>query len=136
MVHHTEWDRERDKQGGFMQGDHDTMEQIIKEMAPGGKHYHAFKDGSVKSDKVILAEGAGAKVVHTGKDYDHSLPSWYHGEWYTSSHLLLMSFVRLFMFILFGFVGIKLISMASKSIQLKRSKSKAKSKSRSSYRSR
>ena len=132
MVHHTEWDRELDKQHGLMQSDHDDMEQIIKEMGPGGKHYHAFKDGSVKSDSQIMAEGTSATVVNRGKDYDHSLPSLYHGKWHkpSNSSLSIMSFIRLLMLIAVGFFAIKLISLAAKSMDTKRPR-RSRSRSRS-----
>ena len=132
MVHHTEWDREQDKRHGLMQSDHDEMEQIIKEMGPGGKHYHAFKDGSVKSDSQIMAKGASGTVVHRGKDYDHSLPSLYHGKWHKPSNasLSMMSFVRLLLLIACGFFAIKLITMAAKSMTVKRPRSRSRSRSK------
>ena len=130
MVHHTEWDRKIDQRGGFMQKDHDEMEEIIKEMAPGGKHYHAFKDGSVKSDSQILNTGASASVVHRGKDYDHSLPSFYHGQWYQSSFSFMMSVIKVFMTILVVFIAVKFLMMATKPMVKRSSRSKSKSRSR------
>jgi hypothetical protein len=81
MVHHTEWDRRYDKRTGSMQKDHDEMEDIIREMQPGGKHYHAPGTG-VKSDKQILRKARKHMVHAGGKDYDHSLYSLHHGKWY------------------------------------------------------
>ena len=131
MVHHTEWDRKIDQRGGYMQKDHDEMEEIIKEMAPGGKHYHAFKDGSVKSDSQILHDGASATVMHRGVDYDHSLPSFYHGEWYQSSHSFMMSVLKVFLFIIVTFMAMKFLMMATKPTGKHSSRSKSRSKSRS-----
>ena len=130
MVHHTEWDRKIDQRGGFMQKDHDEMEQIIKEMAPGGKHYHAFKDGSVKSDSQILHEGASASVVHRGKAYDHFLPSFYHGQWYQSSYSFMMSVMKVIMTILVLFIAMKFLMMATKPMVKRSSRSKSRSRSR------
>ena len=130
MVHHTEWDRKMDQRGGYMQKDHDEMEQIIKEMAPGGKHYHAFKDGSVKTDSQILHDGASATVVHRGKDYDHSLPNFYHGKWYQSSDSFMMSVMKVFISILVIFLAMKLFMMAKKTMVKRSSRSKSKSRSR------
>lgn len=130
MVHHTEWDRRKDQQGGFMQKDHDEMEEIIKEMAPGGKHYHAFKDGSLKSDSQILHEGALESVAHRGKAYDHNLPSFSHGKWYKSSDSFILSVIKVFMSILLVFIAIKFFMMATKPMRVKRS-SRSKSRSRS-----
>lgn len=130
MVHHTEWDRQIDQRGGFMQKDHDEMEEIIKEMAPGGKHYHAFKDGSVKSDSQILHEGASATVVHRGKDYDHSLPSFYHGKWYQSSYSFMMGVIKVFFSILVIFIAMNFFMMATKPMVKRSSRSKSRSRSR------
>jgi hypothetical protein len=131
MVHHTEWDRKIDQRGGYMQKDHDEMEEIIREMAPGGKHHHAFKDGSVKSDSDILHKGASASVVHRGSDYDHSLPSFYHGKWYQSSDSFMMSALKAFLFIILTFIALKFFMMASKSMGKRSSRSKSRSRSRS-----
>ena len=130
MVHHTEWDRKIDQRGGLMQKDHDQMEEIIKEMAPGGKHYHAFKDGSVKYDSQILHEGASASVVHRGKAYDHSLTSFHHGKWYQSSYSFMLSVIKVFMSILVVFIAMKFFMMASKPMVKRSSRSKSRSRSR------
>ena len=131
MVHHTEWDRKTDQRGGYMQKDHDEMEEIIREMSPGGKHYHAFQDGSVKTDAQIKHEGSSSQVVHRGKSYDHSLPSLYHGKWYPSSQVsnqssFFMTMVDLIIFIIFVFCFLKIAKMVWKT----KSKSKSKSKSK------
>lgn len=131
MVHHTEWDRKIDQRGGLMQKDHDEMEEIIKEMAPGGNHDHAFKYGSVKSDSQILHEGASASVVHRGKAYDHSLPSLYHGEWYQSSYSFMLSVIKVCMSILVVFIAMKFFMMVTKPMVKRSSKSKSRSRSRS-----
>lgn len=137
MVHHTEWDR---KVG--MQGDNDEMDEIIKEMAPGGSHYHAFKDGSVKSDAQILHDGVSTKVVHKGAAYDHSLPSLYHGKWYDSDSFrkvfsseksepsFFMSVIRVMSLLLVLFICIKILGMVMKAMKIPKSKSRSK-KSRS-----
>lgn len=129
MVHHTEWDRKIDQRGGYMQKDHDEMEEIIKEMAPEGKHYHAFKDGSVKSDSQIKHEGASATVVHRGKAYDHSLPSFYNGKWYQSSYSFMMSVLKVFLFIIITCIALKFFMMAAKPFK-RSSRSKSRSRSR------
>lgn len=121
MVHHTEWDRKIDQRGGYMQKDHDEMEEIIKEMAPEGKHYHAFKDGSVKSDSQTKHEGASATVVHRGKDYDHC--------WYQSSHSFMMSVLKVFLFIIITCIALKFFMMAAKPFK-RSSRSKSRSRSR------
>jgi len=95
-----------------MQKDHDEMEEIIKEMAPGGKHYHAFKDGSLKSDSQILHEGASER------------------KWYKSSDSFMLSVIKVFMSILVVFIAIKFFMMATKPMRVKRS-SRSKSRSRS-----
>ncbi len=128
MVHHTEWDRKMDKRGGYMQNDHDEMEQIIKEMAPGGAHYHPFKDGSVKTDSQIVHAGASAAVVHKGASYDPSLPSFYHGQWYQSSYSFFMGAVRGMSLILFVYFFMKILSMASKAMNKRTSRSKSRSR--------
>lgn len=130
-MHHTDWDRMTNQRYGYMQKDHDEMEEIIKEMASGGKHYHAFKDGSVKSDSKILHEGASASLVHKGKDYDHSLPSFYHGKWYRSSDSFMMKILKVILFIILTFIALKFFMMASKSMGKRSSRSKSRSKSRS-----
>ena len=133
MVHHTEWDGKLD-QSGYMQKDHNEMEEIIKEMAPGGNHYHAFKDGSLKSDSQILHDGASATVVHRGKDYNNSLPNFYHGKLYQSSHSLMMSVLKVFLtFIvtfIVTFIALKCFMMVSKLIGKRSSRSKSRSRSR------
>ena len=107
MVHHTEWDRKIDQKGGYMQKDHNEMEEIIKEMA-AGNHYYAFKDESVKSDSQILHDGASTTVVvHRGADYDHSLPSLYNGKW--CSHFFMMSVLKVFLFIILTFIALKFL---------------------------
>jgi hypothetical protein len=130
MVHHTEWDRKIDQRGGYMQKDHDEMEDIIKEMAPGGKHYHAFKYGSVKSDDQILQNGASATVVHRGVYYDNSLPSLYNGKWYQSSHSFMMSVLKVFLFIILTFIALKFLIMATKLTGKRSSRSKSRYRSR------
>lgn len=130
MVHHTEWDRKIDQRGGYMQQDHDEMEDIIKEMAPGGKHYHAFKDGSVKNDSQILHEGVSATVVHRGKDYDHSLPSFYHGKWYQSSDSFMISVIKVFAFLLIVSVALRFLVIVTKPRGKRSSRSKSRSRSR------
>ena len=129
MVHHTEWDRKKNQQGGYMQKDHDEMEDIIREMSPGGKHYHAFKDGSIRTDAQIVHSGASSEVVHKGKPYNPSLPSFYHGRWYQSSYPFLMSMFSIMFFILILSCIIHFFRMARRSITRKRS-SRSKSRSR------
>ena len=47
------------------------MDDIIREMAPGGTHHRAFHGGDSRS----------SEVVHKGAPYDRSLPSLYNGVW-------------------------------------------------------
>ena len=130
MVHHTEWDRKTDQRGAYMQKDHDEMEEIIKEMAPGGKNYHSFNDGSIKSDSRILHEGASAIVDHRGKDYDHSLPSFYHGQWYQSSNSFRMSVLTVCFVIVMTYLARKSYMMPTKPVGKRSSRSKSRSRSR------
>jgi hypothetical protein len=130
MVHHTECDRKIDQRGGYMQKDQNEIEEIIKEMAPGGSHYHAFKDGSVKSDSQILHDGASATVVHRGADYDHSLPSFYHGKWYQSYHSFMMSVLKVFLLIIVTFMAMKFLMMTTKPLGKRSSRSKPRYRSR------
>lgn len=118
MVHHTEWDRRANQRGGFMQKDHNEMEQIIKEMAPGGKHHHPFKDGSVKTDSQIHHEGSETRVAYRGVDYDHSLPSLYRGQWYQSSYSLFTTAVKIILFILIAFCLMQLVRLAAKNMRI------------------
>ena len=131
MVHHSKWDRQKNYEGGYMQHDHDEMKEIIKEMAPGGKHYHAFKDGSVKTDAQILHSGASAEVVHAGKSYDPSLPSFYHGQWYKSSNTFLMSIIRVMLLIVIVFMFLKFVKMASRKMASRKPKRSSRFKSKS-----
>lgn len=135
MVHHNEWDRKLNEKNGYMQKDHDEMEEIVKEMAPGGNHYHAFKDGSVgsvKSDSNNLNERTS---VHRGKYYDHSLPSFYHGKWSNpnpnqSSDSVMMSVIKVFAFLLVASFALKCLMMVTKSSKKRSSRSKSRSRSR------
>ena len=132
MVHHTEWDRKIDERGGYMQKDHDEMEEIIREMSPGGKHYHAFTDGSVKTDAQIVKTGATSEVVHRGAPYDHSLPSFYHGSWYQNSNYFFKGFLEVMSLVLIVFMLVKLMGMSSKMLPFpKRTASSARYRSRS-----
>ena len=126
MVHHTEWDRKIDQQGGYMQKDHNEMEKIIKEMAPGGKHYHAFKDGSVKTDAQILSAGS-SHTVHKGAPYDSSLPSFNHGQWYHSTH---STFINIMFFIVLFVVVVMVLKAVRMAKRHKRKSSRSRSKSR------
>jgi len=109
MVHHTEWDRKVDQRGGYMQKDHDEMEEIIKEIAPVGKHYPAFKHGSAKYDS-------------------HCSPSFYH-RGYQSSHSMI-SVLKVFLFIILTCITLKFFMMASKPMGKRSSRSKSRSMSR------
>ena len=109
MVHHNEWDRAMNHSSGYMQKDKNEMEEIIKEMSPGGKHYHPFNDGNVLTDSQILRNGASSETVHKGAPYDRSLPSFYHGHWYKSSHSALMSITKVMAFIVVVFVALKFV---------------------------
>lgn len=41
MGFHTQEDQEFDKAFGFMKGDRKEMNQIVRQMSPGGKYYHS-----------------------------------------------------------------------------------------------
>lgn len=76
MVHHTEWDRKFDDNFGYMLKDREEMKDIIREMAPGGKHYHPEPSASP------------LPVTPHATSNDNPLPSLYHGKWYAPrSHL-------------------------------------------------